>query len=124
MPDPRHRIYTGNDGKAVHVEVDGEWYDGELRSWDQADDGTWSGIVTWRRAPGELLLDRLPSERIREATTPGSRCRLACVGAARSGHALLGPGGPLQVSGLMSPMLYLRNFEKSFGRSSAAAACS
>ena len=28
------------DRKDVEVEVDGEWYDGELRSWDQADDGS------------------------------------------------------------------------------------
>ena len=65
---PQHHIYIGNDRKAVEVEVDGQWYDGELRSWDQADDGTWSGMVTWRRAPGELFLDRFPADRIREAS--------------------------------------------------------
>lgn len=63
--DPRHRIYTGNDRKEVQVEVDGTWYDGELRSWDQADDGTWSGIVSWRRTLTETLTDRFLADRIR-----------------------------------------------------------
>ena len=38
----QHFVYTGWDRKEVEVEVNGRWYDGELRSWDQADDGTWS----------------------------------------------------------------------------------
>ena len=63
----RHRTFIGKDRKAVQVKVDGTWYAGELRSWDQADDGSWSAIVTWRRQPGEILVDRFPAERIRFA---------------------------------------------------------
>ena len=66
----QHHIYLGNDRKAVEVEVDGQWYAGELRSWDQAEDGSGSGVVTWRRAPGELLVRRFPAERIRKAPPP------------------------------------------------------
>ena len=67
MTDPRHRVYHGWDTKDVEVLVDDIWYDGELRSWDRADDDTWSGIVSWRRAPCETLIDRFPADRIREA---------------------------------------------------------
>ena len=58
VTDPRHHLYTGNNCK--EVEVDGMWYDGELRSWAQADDGTWSAIVTWRSRPGEVFINRFP----------------------------------------------------------------
>jgi hypothetical protein len=61
----QHFVYTGWDRKEVEVEVDGRWYDGELRSWDQADDGSWSGIVSWRRAVGETLIDRFQAGQIR-----------------------------------------------------------
>ena len=38
MLDPRPRLYTGNDRKAVEVERStASGYDGELRSWDKAD---------------------------------------------------------------------------------------
>ena len=70
MTDARHHTYTGNDRKEVQVEVDGTWYDGELRSWDQANDGTWSGIVSWRREPGEIFVDRFPADRIRQVSPP------------------------------------------------------
>ena len=66
---PQHHIYIGTDRKQVEVEVDGTWYDGELRSWDQADDGSGSGVVTWRRPTGELLVRRVPAERIRPTPT-------------------------------------------------------
>ena len=60
--------YLGNNPKAVHVEVDGRWYGGKLRSWDQASDRSWSGVVTWGRVTGDLFQDRFRAERIREAS--------------------------------------------------------
>jgi hypothetical protein len=65
MPDPHHRLNT--DRKEVEVEVDGTWYTGEVRSWNQdEDDGSWSAIVTWCREPGEMLIDRFPAALVRE----------------------------------------------------------
>ena len=53
VTDPRHRTYSGWARKDVEVLVDGTWYDGELRSWDRAGSGSWSGVVvTWRRELG------------------------------------------------------------------------
>ena len=75
MSAPRHRTFFGNDRKAVQVKVHGEWYDGELRFWDQGDDGSWSGIVSWRRAPTETLIDWFPADRIREPDTEPPRSR-------------------------------------------------
>ena len=70
--DPHHvqHLYYGNHRKAVDVEVDGQWYSGEIRAWDQADDRSWSGVITWRRVAGVLLLDRFPANRIRKAHRP------------------------------------------------------
>jgi hypothetical protein len=58
---------TGWDHRAVEIDLNGRWYDGELRSWDQADDGSWSGIVTWQEAAGIRHIDRFSVARIRRA---------------------------------------------------------
>lgn len=62
-----HFTYHGWDRKEVEVLVDDEWRPGELRSWDQADDGTWSGIVSWSAGVMSTHLDRFPADRIRPA---------------------------------------------------------
>ena len=60
--------YIGWDRKDVEVLADDDtWHPGELRSWDQAEDGSWSGIVTWQASPGERRIDRFPADRIRPA---------------------------------------------------------
>ncbi len=57
--------YHGWDRKLVEVLVDDVWHPGELRSWDQADDGTWSGVVSWSAGVMRNHLDRFPADRIR-----------------------------------------------------------
>lgn len=60
-------MFSGEDRREVEVLVDGRWHYGEQRSWDQADDGTWSAMVTWSEAPGMNSLDRFAADRIRLA---------------------------------------------------------
>lgn len=62
---PGHVIYSGDDRIEVEVLVNDQWRPGELRSWDQADSGTWSGIVSWSAGPMRNHLDRFPADRIR-----------------------------------------------------------
>lgn len=62
--------FSGWDRKIVEVLVDGVWYPGQLRSWDQADDGSWSGIVQWSAGPAENRLDRFTEARIRLSLEP------------------------------------------------------
>ena len=73
---PGHVVYAGEDRREVEVLDDtGVWHYGEQRSWDQADDGTWSATVTWSAAPGENRIDRFPADRLRlvssDPTDPG-----------------------------------------------------
>lgn len=63
----QHFVYLGFDRKAVEVLVDGTWHPGELRSWDQAEDGSWSGMVEFNVGPGMTYLERVASERVRPA---------------------------------------------------------
>ena len=63
----QHHVYNGHDRKDVEVLVDGTWYAGLLHSWDQAEDGSWSGMVEWTTEPGSTYLQRKPAERIRPA---------------------------------------------------------
>lgn len=61
----QHFVYHGLDRKDVEVLVDGAWWPGELRSWDQADDGSWSGMVEWTVEPGSTYLGRKLATQIR-----------------------------------------------------------
>lgn len=64
----QHHVYRGLDRKLVEVLVDGTWWPGELRSWDQAaDDGSWSGMAEWTTEPGSTFLGRVPAARLRPA---------------------------------------------------------
>lgn len=56
----------------VQVEVDGQWWPGDLRMWSRREDGWW-GQVSWTRAPGETLIDHFPAGRIRLDKTDYSR---------------------------------------------------
>lgn len=48
----------------VEVEIDGQWYDGHLRAWDQRD-GVWHGNVMWSSGTAQNRLGWFPTERIR-----------------------------------------------------------
>jgi hypothetical protein len=62
---PGHVVFTGYDRREVEVRVDCRWHYGEQRSWDLAEDGTWSATVTWSAAPGENRIGRFPAEDLR-----------------------------------------------------------
>ncbi|GAA1479008.1 hypothetical protein GCM10009623_34540 [Nocardioides aestuarii] len=62
---PNHVVFTGEDRREVEVLVDGRWCYGEQRSWDRADDGTWSAVVTWSAAPGHNHIGRFPATEMR-----------------------------------------------------------
>jgi hypothetical protein len=61
---PEPRVFHGFDRPLVQVEVDGTWYPGELRMWEQRD-GVWWGQVTYSLAAGQTHLDAFPESRIR-----------------------------------------------------------
>lgn len=69
--DVQHIAYTGLERKLVEVLVDGTWYPGELRSWDQAEDNSWSGMAEWTVAPGSTYLGRVLAGRLRSAGVVG-----------------------------------------------------
>ncbi len=52
-----HRFQRG-DRPLVDVLHEGAWYPGELRSWDQGDDGSWSDMAEWTVSPGSTYLGR------------------------------------------------------------------
>ena len=58
------------DRPDVEVRVGGIWHYGQLRMWKRHDDGTWSAQVTWRRAPGENLIDTYPAGLVRQYQVP------------------------------------------------------
>jgi hypothetical protein len=63
---PGSVFYTGHDRVEIEVQdPSGVWCYGELRSWHQASDGSWSGMATWSSGPSENRIDRFPAERIR-----------------------------------------------------------
>lgn len=61
----QHFVYRGLDRKLVEVLVDDTWWPGELRSWDQAEDGSWSGMAEWTVEAGSTFLGRVPATRLR-----------------------------------------------------------
>lgn len=42
---PSHHTYNGFDRPDILVRADDQWWPGELRAWDQTDDGTWTAQV-------------------------------------------------------------------------------
>lgn len=58
---------VGGRFRNVEVEVDDVWYPGRLRSWDRANDGTWSGQVTWSPTGDDDQTDRFTEDEIRPA---------------------------------------------------------
>lgn len=50
----------------VLIQVDGDWYPGELRQWSRDPAGGWWANVSWRQAPGETFLDTFPAQRVCE----------------------------------------------------------
>ena len=63
---PGSVVYTGEDRVEIEVQdQSGVWHYGELRSWHQAGDGSWSGMATWSSGPSQNRIDRFPADRIR-----------------------------------------------------------
>lgn len=58
-------VYRPAERPNVEVEVNGRWYEAELRMWQPDADGAWRGQVQWHRAVGSTLIDTFPSARIR-----------------------------------------------------------
>lgn len=62
--------YSGNDRLEVEVLVHGAegkaWVAGELCSWDQADDDTWSAMVPYRIGVAQQYLERFDQAAIRQ----------------------------------------------------------
>lgn len=59
------RVYRPDERPDVEVRMDGVWHQGELRAWQQRDDGSWWANVQWRPAPGETYLDTVPAADVR-----------------------------------------------------------
>ena len=51
-------VYRIAERPEVEVNVAGDWHYGQLRMWTRRPDGSWWAQVTWRRAPGENMIDR------------------------------------------------------------------
>ena len=51
----------------VDVFHEGAGYPGELRSWDQADDGSWSGMAEWTVG---ARVDLLGARAVRDSSSP------------------------------------------------------
>ena len=63
---PGNVVYTGEDRVEIEVQdLSRVWRYGELRSWHQASDGSWSGMATWSSGPSHNRIDRFPADRIR-----------------------------------------------------------
>lgn len=69
--EPGRVVYSGEDRVEVEVLVHGDdgkrWVSGELRSWDQADDGSWSAMVSYRLGVAQQYLERFDQAAIRQA---------------------------------------------------------
>ena len=61
----RSIVYPIADRPDVEVNVAGTCHYGQLRMGTRHDDEPWSGQVTWRRAPGENLVDTFPAGMVR-----------------------------------------------------------
>lgn len=70
--EPGRVIYTGDDRIEVEVLMHGddgkEWVSGELRSWNQDDDGNWSAMVSYRLGVAQQYLARFDQATIRQAS--------------------------------------------------------
>ena len=55
---------TAKQERRAHVWVDGD-LPGVLLTWRRADDGSWMAQVAFIEAPGRLIVEWLPSARIR-----------------------------------------------------------
>lgn len=63
-------VYRPDQRPDVEVLVDDTWYPGELRAWQQRDDGWWAN-VNWSTGPGLTYLDTVPADRVRPAEPTG-----------------------------------------------------
>ncbi len=61
---PANRIYNPADRPEVQVQVDGQWYDGDLYAWRDRDGEQW-GQVRYSRDQ-QTYLDNFPAHRIRK----------------------------------------------------------
>lgn len=68
--EPGRVVYTGEDRieveVLVHTSAGKQWVYGELRSWDQADDGNWSAMVSYRLGVAQQYLERFDQAAIRQ----------------------------------------------------------
>ena len=58
-------VYRPAERPDVEVKVNGMWWPAELRGWWEKD-GVRLMNVQWRTAPGEVRLDTVPADRVRQ----------------------------------------------------------
>lgn len=81
QPAPGRRTYPAKDRPEVTVEVDGNWYDGDLYAWNERADGWWA-MVRWTGPDGNRL-DHFPAVRVHRVDycpwfRGYSECRFEC----------------------------------------------
>lgn len=59
------KVYSPSDRPDIQVRRDGVWCQGELRMWQQREDGAWWANVSWRPGPNATYLDTVPADDVR-----------------------------------------------------------
>jgi hypothetical protein len=76
MEHTHARIYQPNERPDVEVLVEGDWQEGQLRSWSLAPDGAWWANVQHRAGPGKgTHLGTFHQDDVREDTVDRSNGR-------------------------------------------------
>lgn len=72
---PTERTYPRGEEPDVEVLVRGTWHRGELRMWEQRQDGWWGHVVWHPAGTTENRFESFPADRIRPSQTDYSRGR-------------------------------------------------
>lgn len=62
-------VFAPDERPDIEVCIDGAWCPGELRMWQQREDGSWWANVNWSR-DGQRYVDTLPADDIRPDERP------------------------------------------------------
>lgn len=58
------RIYAPAERPAIEVEINGQWYAGELRAWLRRGDEWWANVA-WSAGVADTRLETVAAERVR-----------------------------------------------------------
>lgn len=67
------RVFRPDERPDILVTIEGVEYPGELRMWQQRDDGSWWAQVNWRSASGSTRIDTVPADDVRADETEPRR---------------------------------------------------